>query len=308
MLSVEEIAIQTPPRRLTITTGFERLWISSLQARVYERLYGFHEVPIAEPGEEFVMLETAVARVIDSANIDPLQVQLIVHAHTGPYIGPVGHSLPRRLVRRFGPHICCFGMQLHKCVSSISALRLIERLLRRYPLDARAILLVGEVSDSKELRSLDAGIVGDVGCAALLSRCGQHDRLIAEYVRIHGEFAKGVFLAADAPERVTYDARFQDNLAEVVHGSLNKAGISLDQVRYFLPHNVNINSWIRTIQHLELDRERVFLNNIPRYGHCCGADWLINLADVRQVLQSGDYYLMVTVGVGGMFGAALMQH
>ncbi len=308
MLFIEEIAVQTASQRFTLATDFERLGVGSLQARVYSRLYGFDQISVAAPGEEFALLEAAVEQLIERAAIDPRQLRLIVHAHTGPYIGPVGASLPRSLVRRFGPQIQSFGIQLHKCASSISALGLIERLLQSYPPDARAVLLVGEVADCAQMRVLDAGIVSDVGCAALVSRGGTRDRLVAECVQVHGEYAKGVFLEANAAERVTYDSCFQENLAAVISNTLERAGITLDQVRYLLPHNVNVNNWLRTIQYLGIDRERVYFANIARYGHCCGADWLINLNDVRASLQPGDYYLMVTVGVGGVFGAALMQH
>ena len=79
-------------------------------------------------------------------------------------------------------------------------------------------------------------IVSDVGCAALVSRGGTRDRLVAECVQVHGEYAKGVFLEANAAERVTYNSCFQENLAAVISNTLERAGITLDQVRYLLPH------------------------------------------------------------------------
>ena len=75
-----------------------------------------------------------------------------------------------------------------------------------------------------------------------------------------------------------------------------------------LPHNVNINVWLKAIKRLGVDRERIQLSNIGRYGHCFGADVFMNLADVRSSLASGDYYLMASAAVGGAFGATLLQH
>ncbi len=308
MLSIEEIAVCTPSARANVATDYARLYIDALQARVYSRVYGFDEVPVGQPGEEITLLETAVEQVLDRSGIDPSQIRLVVHTHTGPAIGLVGQSVPRRLARRFGAHVQCFGMQQHKCVSGIAALHLIERLLRVQPSDARAILLMGEVADSKDLRILDTAVVGDVGCAALVSRCGTRDRVLAERVEVHGEFARGIFLAADAPERRMYDRVFQDNLVHVIDAALQSAGVGMDQVRYLLPHNVNINIWLKAIERLGLGRERVYLRNIARYGHCFSADAFINLVDLRHELRPGDVYLMATVGVGGVFGAAVLQH
>ena len=307
MLSIEEIAVRVPATRLRVATDFERLRITPLQARVYSRLYGFGEIPVAAPGEEFALLEAAVGHLVERANLDPARLALIVHAHTGPYSGPAGISLAPRLARRFGAHIRCFGLQLHKCVSGISALPLIARLLGRESGRDRAVLLLGEVADSADLRILDTGLVGDVGCAVLLSRGGSRDRLIAQRVQIHGQYARGIY-QGPAAERKAYDATFQDNLLHVVQAVLGDAGVSLRQIRYLLPHNVNVNIWLKAIERLGLDRDRVYLGNIARYGHCFGADLFINLAAIRPELRPGDYYVMATAGVGGVFGAALLQH
>jgi 3-oxoacyl-[acyl-carrier-protein] synthase-3 len=199
-------------------------------------------------------------------------------------------------------------MQQHRCVNGITALHLLERLLRSQPPHARAILLMGEVADSKDLRILDTALVGDVSCAVLVSRCGTQDRVLSERVEVHGEFAKGIFLAADAPERRAYDKVFQDNLLRVIDGALDGAGVRLEQVRYLLPHNVNINIWLKAIERMGLARERVYLRNIARYGHCFSADAFISLVDLRPELHPGDVYVMATVGVGGVFGAAVLQH
>jgi 3-oxoacyl-[acyl-carrier-protein] synthase-3 len=308
MLSIEEIAVCEPSTRAIVATDHERLYIDALQARVYSRVYGFNEIPVGGPGEEMSLLESAVQQVLDRSGIDPAQIRLLVHTHTGPAIGLVGQSLPRALARRLGDQVQCFGMQHHKCVSGITALHLLERLLRAQPPDARAILLIGEVADSKDLRILDTALVGDVGCAVLLNRSGRHDRVLSERVEVHGEYARGIYLPADAAERRAYDNVFQDNLLHVICGALSGAGVSMDQVRFLLPHNVNINIWLKAIERLGLSRERVYLRNIARYGHCFSADAFINLVDLRPDLQPGDVYLMATVGVGGVFGAAVLQH
>src|SRR5205823_3427367 len=148
------------------------------------RMYGFNRVGLAAPGEQLDMLEAAVQRLFNQSSVDPSHVRLVVHAHTGPYVAAVGDSAPRRLVRRLGLRARAFGMQLHKCVSSLTALRVVERLLCGYPPGSLAILVVGEAADSEDLRVLDAGIVGDIGCAVLLERDGPRDQVLATTVRV----------------------------------------------------------------------------------------------------------------------------
>ena len=308
MLSIEEVAVRVPSKKVIVATDHPRLHLDALQARVFSRVYGFNEIPVGEPNEELALLEGAVEQLLARSDVDQSLIRLVVHTHTGPAVGLVGESVPRLVGRRFGPQMQCFGMQQHKCVNGIAALHVLERLLRMQPPQARAILLMGEVADSKDLRILDTAVVGDVGCAVLLNRCGARDRVLSERVEVHGEFSRGIFLRADAPERRAYDSVFQDNLLRVIRGALEYAGVRIDQVRYLLPHNVNINIWLKAIERMGFPRERVYLRNIARYGHCFSADAFISLLDVRSELRPGDIYLMASVGVGGVFGAAVLEH
>jgi 3-oxoacyl-[acyl-carrier-protein] synthase-3 len=308
VLAIEDIAVHTPARRVALETDYERLRIDSRRARVYARMYGFDQIALAEPGEEFDMLQRAVCGVLAHSATDSRQVRLVLHAHTGPYIGPVGHSLPRQIARALGPHVRTFGMQLHKCVSSLTALHVAERLLRQYPHGSRAILLIGEAADSEDLRILDAGVVGDVGCAVLLTRDAPRDQVVASTVRVHGEYARGIYDDPSAPVRQDYDQRSRDLMVKAIAETLDRAQVSLADVRYVLPHNVNVKRWLRAIDALGVDRGRVYLDNVARYGHCFGADVFVNFAAVRRALQPGDYCLLVSAGVGDTYGATLIRH
>src|SRR5947209_19496893 len=53
MLSIDDIAVEVPAARAVVATDFERLHLSPLEARVYSRLYGFNEVSVAAPEDEF---------------------------------------------------------------------------------------------------------------------------------------------------------------------------------------------------------------------------------------------------------------
>jgi 3-oxoacyl-[acyl-carrier-protein] synthase-3 len=199
-------------------------------------------------------------------------------------------------------------MQLHKCVSSITALHVVDRLLQAYPPGSRAILLIGESADSQDLRILDAGVVGDIGCAVLLTRNGDRDRVVASTVRVHGEHARGIYDDPASPVRQEYDLRSREHMIGVITETLERAGLILGDVRYVLPHNVNVKRWLRAIDALGVDRERVYLHNVARYGHCFGADVFVNFDAVRRTLQPDDYCLLVSAGVGDTYGASVIRH
>jgi 3-oxoacyl-[acyl-carrier-protein] synthase-3 len=59
-----------------------------------------------------------------------------------------------------------------------------------------------------------------------------------------------------------------------------------------------------------ISRDRIFLGNVPITGHCFCADPFLNYRTVADLglLNPGDRYLMVTVGLGSTFSAMVFQH
>jgi 3-oxoacyl-[acyl-carrier-protein] synthase-3 len=307
VLAIEDIAVVAPDH-VRVEADHARLKLDSRRARVYARMYGFDRIAVAERGREFDMLESAVERLLTQSKVDPGLLRLVVHAHTGPYIGPVGESLPRRLGRMLPADVRCFGMQLHKCVSSITALGVVQRLLQASPIGSKAVLLIGESAESEDLRILDAGIVGDIGCALLLSLDGPRDRVVASRVRVCGEYARGIYDDPSSPVRDDYDARSREHLVRMIRDTVAQQNLSVNDLKYVLPHNVNVKRWLRAIDALGIERARVFLDNVGRYGHCFGADVFVNFDSVRQTLQPDDHCLLVSAGVGDTYGATLIRH
>jgi 3-oxoacyl-[acyl-carrier-protein] synthase III len=308
MLAIDDIVTVHPSTRVDVATEYDRLGISSRQARVFSRLMSLGEVPVAGPGEEFALLTRALDGLLASSGVDPGRVGVVVHTHTGPYCGPVGQSLPRRLAARLGPQVLGFGMQLHKCVGSFTALEVIDRLLAVSEPGAAAVLLIGEVADSKDLRVLPTGLAGDLACAVLLTRTGSGDRVLTSSVRIHGQYAAGVYSEPGTDAFIQYERRFQDHLQGIIAETLAAGGVTAGDLRYILPHNLNIHVWQEAAGILGIDPDRLYLDNVSRYAHCFGADAFVNLASVRPSLAPGDHCLLVSAGVGGVFGAVLVQH
>ena len=308
MITIDAVVRVEPSLRLSVAHDHERLGFDAARARVYGRLYGYDQIPVAAAGEEFAMLEAGVRRLLAEAGVPEDRVAVVVHAHTGPYIGPVGTSLPRLLARRLGGHPLCFATQSNKCVSSITALDVIDRLLADRPADAVGVLLIGESADSPDLRVLDTGIAGDIACAVLLRRGGPGDRVLAHEVITHGQYAAGIYAAPGAPIRREYERCFQQHLGDVVDRTLRRAGRRPGEVAVLLPHNVNVNVWRKASTAIGIPADKIMLGNVPRFGHCFGADIFLNLATVRHRLRPGELALMASVGVGGTFGAVLLEH
>jgi len=94
--------------------------------------------------------------------------------------------------------------------------------------------------------------------------------------------------------------------------ALDKAGVTLDDIRVVLPHNVNLVTWQRMCLLLDFPPERVLLENIASNGHVYCADMFINYATARErgLLRPGEKYLAAAVGAGGgaTFSAMVFEH
>jgi 3-oxoacyl-[acyl-carrier-protein] synthase-3 len=89
---------------------------------------------------------------------------------------------------------------------------------------------------------------------------------------------------------------------------LEKAGVSVDQIRWFVPHQANVRIIQAAAERLKLDADRVYVN-VDRYGNTSAASVPIALAELveSRKLSEGDLILMVGFGAGLTWGSAVLR-
>ncbi len=110
-------------------------------------------------------------------------------------------------------------------------------------------------------------------------------------------------------EQLKFESSFLQLLKDVVDETLNKASLTIRDVSLVLPHNVNVRFWQQFASEYNLPENKIFMENILKYAHCFGADVIMNFVEAKNEnrLKKGDYYMMVTAGLGLTLGAALFQ-
>lgn len=90
--------------------------------------------------------------------------------------------------------------------------------------------------------------------------------------------------------------------------SIEKAGITTDDVAWLIPHQANIRIIDAVAKRLHIPNEKVYLN-IEKYGNTSAASVPIALdeANRKGLLKKGDYLLMVAFGGGLTWGASLIK-
>jgi 3-oxoacyl-[acyl-carrier-protein] synthase-3 len=245
-----------------------------------------------------------------------------------PVVGPYPVNPLHEVCRALGlGHALAFTVTHQSCASGLLAIDLAGRLLAADTADGQAgpiaagpadgqdgqagplaLIFSGEKAFTREAQMFaDTTIFGEGAAACLVSAFGARDRMLAYASNVRGEFD-----SATGENDARLQREYRPSLAEVMQRALDEAGLTLDDIRVVLPHNVNLVTWQRMCLLLNFPRDRVLLDNIPTSGHVFCADMFANYktACERGLLRPGDRYLAAAVGAGGgaTFAAMVFEH
>lgn len=93
-----------------------------------------------------------------------------------------------------------------------------------------------------------------------------------------------------------------------VHDVLEKGGITMDQVKWLIPHQANIRILSAVADRLEIPMEKVVLN-VDKYGNMSSASTVVAFAEAVEDgrVQKGDYIVLVAFGGGLTWASTLIK-
>ena len=279
--------------------------LSKPMLSVYSMIYGLKTIPVLEQGDLQSFITIPLKKLLDYCH-DKTKIKYLIFVHTTAILHPFGYSLLTILKEKYKLNSAIlFEMTMQKCASYFKALEILTVLLKNNP-DYYAIVITGEVAFTPLLRVVPgSSIVGDAATASLLSCDGFDNQMLSISNHLMSGYAKGIYLSDS--EIKTFDSKFIQSMLEIICDALNKAKITLDKINLILPHNVNLPTWRKIAIALNFSIEKIYLDNIPKYGHTFCSDHIINLhsALLENRLKKGDYYLMTGCGMGFYLAAAV---
>jgi 3-oxoacyl-[acyl-carrier-protein] synthase-3 len=296
-----------PDGHVRIADPDARLGIPDREVRLFTRFLGLDRIAAAGPDTTLDMLVRAGQGALATA--DTSRVRYLIHAHTVHHIAPPDLHLMDSLREKLGlAGARAFAMSNQACTAGLYALKVAESLLRAEPPGSTALIVVGEKVLSRLTRHLPGmTVIGDGAAAALVGLADHGDALLGLAHHTLGEFYEGGNMPE--PLRQRYQKTYVPNVAAVIRDAVDDAALTMDDISLVLPHNVNRYSWSTIARYLGLPLARVYLTNIPKIGHCHCADPFMNLASARAdaAVRPGDIVVMVSVGHGGTFCAAVVR-
>ncbi|OEE78391.1 3-oxoacyl-ACP synthase [Enterovibrio norvegicus FF-162] len=309
-LSIDAIRVVRPKQKLVLVDHHDAVHCTSFNAHILKKMMGIETVnvlPDGEPHESLMMPLVSLSSGEDEDHLVELR-----SANTGAMRAQFGQSIDRSLARIH--NLIPLGVSnANRCVSLFKQLDMISRsapALRHYCIHN------GELAFSKEMRiTRGLSVQGDSNTSLRLSHTDS-PKIQVSSVHLHYDrrFARGIW--GDNIETKAYEDNYRQNMHQVIHRALDKAGVTLSQIDHLLPHNINIKSWRFLCQSLDVPESRLFSRNIQSEGHCFCNDMVINLSDALDTFTQKDNpptaenplrFLAVAAGAGGMFGACVLD-
>ncbi len=321
MTALEAVSVYLPPARIPIQNLAGTLGLTDMQVRLFQRFHGLREVG-RDPDSSLYDLLMSAAAGLDGLRGQEHRVRYVLYARAMPVVVPYPLNPLHDVCGALGlGHALAFTVTHQSCASGLLAIDLAGRLLAADsgpgPGEAArqddqgaplALILSGEKAFTREAQMFaDTTVFGEGAAACLVSAFGARDRLLSYASNVRGEFD-----SATGANDARLQREYRPSLAEVMLRALDEAGLTLDDIRLVLPHNVNMVTWQRMCVLLKFPRDRVLLDNIPTSGHVFCADMFANYQTARDrgLLEPGDRYLAAAVGAGGgaTFAAMVFEH
>lgn len=95
-----------------------------------------------------------------------------------------------------------------------------------------------------------------------------------------------------------------------IEDCLKQAQLTIDDITWFIPHNVSLRSWKILASLLQIPEEKIWVNNIQRIGHTISSDHIINIFDMQKQkkLKKGDVLFLFTFGFGASWTCMILKH
>jgi 3-oxoacyl-[acyl-carrier-protein] synthase-3 len=262
---------------------------------------GIRERRIAAPGETAATLGTAAAaEAIKRAGLTTADIDLLVVAtatpdqplpHTGAFLG---EALGLQCAS-FDLSAACAGF-VYELVVGASMLNA----------GYDHVLIVGSETLSRITDPEDRGtaiLFGDGAAAAVLARSATAPGLLAWDLGCDGSAAALIEIPAGGGREPASNA-----IADSSAITLERAGLSVSDVSWFVPHQANLRIIEAAAKRLGFTPDRT-ITNIERYGNTSSASIPLALFEAVEDgrVQPGDLILCSGVGAGLTWGSALLR-
>jgi 3-oxoacyl-[acyl-carrier-protein] synthase III len=307
MLSIIDISVAFPNREQRVEEAAAELGLSSTELKMFKRYYGFDLFRVDNRQPVVDLLDGAMSSLVARHPRLRTELQIVAHCHTISDITTFGPDALEWLRGRHVPDSTeVMSLTMNHCAIGVSMFQFMDAFLAAGGL---GVLLIGEKAFHRTVRLIEnTSIMGEAAAAILVGHSDGILKYLGGHTTHQGEFS---VISGDPSggSVVGFGASYYDFMVSHIREALSKQNVGIDDIRYVFPHNVNTASWRRIATSLEIAPEKIYMQNIARYGHCFGADPFVSVLDAFEqgLLAVGDTVLLISAGLGGTVATALMR-
>lgn len=275
---------------------------------------GFESHHVCTDGENSYHL---AARAFAQSDIRPATIDTIIYSTCLPSNGNIRdladfnasadvkhlmHFPASELQSEFGiKNAFVIGLNQQACTGMLGALRLGRNMLRGEEGLKNILCITADRFPQTAKYEQSYNLISDGAAACLLSREPQGFRLIDVHHITNGAMV-------DASDDETVGSYFNYTCC-LVQESLERAGMTMSDIRWVVPQNTNRKAWQILSRLLGLEPSQAYFPSMATTGHVISADNIINLAALADSgeLRPGDRILTFMAGYGSNWQCALLE-
>jgi 3-oxoacyl-[acyl-carrier-protein] synthase-3 len=196
------------------------------------------------------------------------------------------------------------GVSQVGCAGMMAAVSQARNFLLSNESAERVLCVSADVLPAGSRREMIYNVVSDGACALIVEKGTSTNRILS-----YRQITKGYYWDF-VQKKNEIAAAYFPTARTIIRDSLQDSGIERDRLARIIPHNVSLRSWEILLGLLGVSGEKLFVDNIAKFGHVIAADNWMNLRDASNcgALSRGDKLLLFTFGFGANWSCMILEH
>jgi 3-oxoacyl-[acyl-carrier-protein] synthase-3 len=193
------------------------------------------------------------------------------------------------------------GLNQQACTSLLGSLRIARGFLETEPDFERILCITADRFPPGAIYEQAYNLISDGSAGWMVSREPKGYRIVTNH-----QITNGAGVQADDDETVGMYFNYTHRL---ITETLAKASLTMDDVAWVVPQNMNRRAWQILARLLRLDLERVYFDPLPEVAHVISGDPVINLKRLEQSgrIAPGDRLLLIMAGYGLNWQSVILE-
>ncbi|TYS60623.1 hypothetical protein FZD47_20665 [Bacillus infantis] len=273
---------------------------------------GMYAIPVDDESSGLDMLYKALDPILYNSDLDLDKIKYIIIPNS--FHPPLFDQDIIKLIKDRYELINAIGFSLmdRSCSSYLMGFEMGQTFLKRSLKTDEFILVVSiqKVTNPHLRYSGDALVRGDSAVASILGKQpGSVGSQIMAVTNLLHTYNTNLAEEDDISGPIYWEYSHLKNLSKVLKMTLDKANIQLEQIKLIIPNNTIVKNWNQLAKLMKFPSNKFFLEGLDNYGYMNNCDLILNyeLALKRNLLHSGDHFVLISFGLGGTIGCAVLK-